>query len=167
MDLIHQFVLIPKWKLNLPNKKPLTNNTAESANAKIKTITGTYTLKPLGVVEKIKKLIDIQFVDIKKAFYNEGQFRIPNNTAPKFNLTKPQLNTLFYHFISTHNNTYTISTCRKTKTFKAAWKKHLVYINGRPYVQSTDKKIRFPAFLLNTARKPGQKTKKTTNVLEL
>lgn len=98
MDLIHQFVLTPKWKLNLSNKKPLTNNTAESANAKIKTITGTYTLKPLEVVENIMKLIDIQFIDIKKSFYNEGQFRIPKNTALKFNLTKSQLNTLFYYF---------------------------------------------------------------------
>ena len=166
MDLIYNFVLIPKWKLNLPNKKPFTNNPAESANAKIKSITGTYTLKPLEVVKKIKKLIDIQIIDTKKSFENEGQFRIPNNTAPKFKLTDTQKNTLFYHFISTHNNSYTISTCRKTKTFKAAWKKHLVYINGRPYIQSTDKKISFPAFLLNTARKPGQKTKKTTNVLK-
>ena len=95
MDLIHQFVLIPKWKLNLPNKKPLTNNTAESANAKIKTITGTHTLKPLEVVENIMKLVDIQFIDMKKSFYNEGEFRIPKNSAPKFNLTKPQLKALF------------------------------------------------------------------------
>ena len=48
------------------------------------------------MVNKIKILIDKQFLDVKKAIYNEGLYRIPNNVAAKYKLTHSELDPLFF-----------------------------------------------------------------------
>ena len=132
---ILDYVLIPKWKLTHANNNPLTNNLAESANSKIKSITGIYKLKPVEMVNKIIILIDNQFLDVTKAFYNEGLNRMPNNVAPTYKLTHSQLNTPYFHFLSNYNNTYEISTNVYNETYKTPWKKYQMYKHNRPFIQ--------------------------------
>merc|ERR1712240_338557 len=78
--------------------KPLTNNLAESANHRIKSWFRYKKCTPSKVIEGLKKITNLQLVDIEKMFSDQGNFLCPEACVPFTNHDKDLLNLLFNQF---------------------------------------------------------------------
>jgi len=67
-------IVAPRLKLGL--LEPWTNNNAESANNIMKAVTDYRPKKLPELVDKLHQLVSSQFVDVERALYGQGEFRI-------------------------------------------------------------------------------------------
>ena len=162
IQTIYLYYLLPKWRLK-PDLS-ITNNIAESSNNKVKRLTGTG-INATDLVGYLKVLVENLYGDVEKAFYGDGNFKFANSNYSCDKLNKDQLQTLFNHFISNCND-IALPEVPIKKPRKSSLNKYVNYVNGRPFVQTSDKTESHSAWLFNKAIKPNKGKKKTFTPLK-
>ena len=127
---IYRNVAYPNWKID--KKKLFTNNNAESLNHVIKRAVNWNVKGIRELIEIIEDLVSIQYLDLEKALYNEGNYKI-NNYEP---ITKSEYQCL--------------SMKKKEKLFKDVY-------GFNENIFDEGKIFKIKAELATRARKPGSR----------
>ena len=150
--------------------KPLTNNLAESANHRIKSWFHFKKCTPTKVIAGLKKITNLQLVDIEKMFSDQGNFLCPEACVPFTNHDKDLLNLLFNQFFFDEldfSNSVVEPVAKKKRNFKSKAGSSVVFINGRYYIKSSDGRKLYPLALTSTAHKPYKAPNKTRSYPKL
>ena len=118
-----------------------------------------------GLNGYLKVLVQNLYWDVEKAFYGHGTFKFAKSNYRSDELHKDQLERLFNHFISNCND-IALQEILIKKPSKSSLNKYVNYVNGRPFVQTSDKTESHSAWLFNKATKPNKGKKKTFTPLK-
>lgn len=134
-EKIYNYVCKPKWKNG--NFINWSNNNAESLNHCIKSYLNWKVITPEELIRNLKELIDIQFMDLRKALYGMGNYRLEKS--------------ILYH------KWMAFSEKKKELIFQKLLKGKL----GKNI--SSDANLELPENLCSTARKPGSRKRIRAN----
>ena len=103
---IHKYVCLPKWKTN--RKNVFTNNNAESMNYIVKDSVDWRINSAGDLIDRVKTNIDIHYMDIKKALFNQGNYIILNfrvlSPIVWENLSDKKKDEFFFSFLKGKNH---------------------------------------------------------------
>ena len=97
VNIVFKYICKPRWELGLP--KVYLNNVAESVNHKMKSYFNWKKLSPSRVVSELHELVQIQFIDIRKAFVGKGNYLIECASMGNIMNDDNFLNSLYESFL--------------------------------------------------------------------